>query len=219
MIIAEVISFGSSFLLPQSLPPLRIFNQFGGYFFEGAAHLKRYKILIVVLSAVFLVSLVTQFPMMTQNDSSYIGGYWISHTPAEVTAMQYLSINAPPFTRVIIDLRCSSVLEGLAPASKHLAVTAGSAAFQVYNTSSTEQAWEYCVNSSVNYVFVSQFYSVIADFSVYSGAAGFSETQLSKFSAPYFSVFYTSADSQVCVYLVNSRAAVNAISNASATLK
>lgn len=190
------------FLSLEGLPPLRVFNQFGGYFSNGVASLKRSNIFMIVLVAILLMGLVTEFPMTNVNEF-YLGGYWISHTPQEVTALHYLSTNAPAGSRIVVDGRCRRILDTFASPSRNITTIANLDAYEVYNLTSTEQVWSYCTGKDVNYVFVSNFYKVIAHFSVYSGAERFSIEQLSKFNAPYFYLFYESSDSQVVVYSVN----------------
>jgi hypothetical protein len=190
------------FLIPTDLPPLRVLNQFGGYFSNGVASLKRSNILIIALAAILLMGVVTEFPM-TNMSNFYVGGYWISHSSQEVSAIQYLAANATFDSRIAIDGRCRGVLAGLASPQKELTPVTSWDVFDVYNTTSTEEAWTVCTHNNYTYVFVSEFYKIIAHFDVYGAAEKFSENQLSKFSSPYFSLWYK--NSEVAIYLVASK--------------
>lgn len=189
---------------PSSLPLTRVINQFGGYFSNGLSFVKkrRMNILVTVICLAFALNLVTQFPM-TNGQGYYVGGDWISHSSSEVSAMQYLASNSTPYGNIIIDARCYSVLNSFLPQSKHLITVDDSRAIAIYNSSSTQDAWNLCRADGVKYVFVSNFYSTIADFGVYNSAFKFSDAQLTKFQQPYFSVFYTSPDKSVTIYSVN----------------
>lgn len=209
MVLAGGFSFVFSFLIPQSLPPLRLMNQFGGYFFMGAAslsvhgHAKRSNFLIIILSAILLLGLVTAFPITNKTDF-YVGGYWISHSSDEILALQYLAANATVGSRIAADGRCRGIIIGLAPVEINLVTPTIYDISEIYNTNSTQEAWSYCINDSISYVFVSKFYEVIAQFSVYGGGMKFSEAQLSKFTPPYFTLWYSNAEASI--YLVNPKA-------------
>jgi hypothetical protein len=187
------------FLIPNGFPPLRVLNQFGGHFSNGVASLKRSNIFMIALAAILLMGLVTEFPM-TNMSNFYVGGYWPSHSSQEISAIQYLAANATSNSRIAIDGRCRNVLAGLAAPQKKLTPITNWEVFDVYNTTSTEQAWTVCTHNNYTYVFVSEFYKIIAHFDVYGAAEKFSENQLSKFSSPYFSLWYK--NSEVAVYLV-----------------
>jgi hypothetical protein len=190
------------FVIPKDLPPIRVLNQFGGYFSNGVASLRRSNILIIALTAILLIGLVTEFPM-TNMSNFYVGGYWIGHSSQEISAIQYLGANGTFDSRIAIDGRCRQVLAGLVSPQKELTPVTSWDVFEIYNTTSTEQAWTVATHNNFTYIFVSEFYKIIAHFDVYSGAEKFSETQLSKFSPPYFSLWYK--NSEVAIYLVAKR--------------
>jgi len=194
------LTFIFGFMIPRVLIPLRILNQFGGYFSMGVANLKYSNILIKVLTATFIIGLLAEFPM-TNMSNFYVGGYWINHSPQEISALQYLATNATPGSNIVIDARCQRVLNCFAAPDKNLTTIADWRAFEVYNLTSPEDKWIYCVKNGLNYIFVSNFYKVIAHFDVYGGAEKFSDDQLSQFSAPYFNLLYEK--SEVTIYLVN----------------
>lgn len=209
MVLAGGFLFLFSFLTPQNLPPLRILNQSGGYFLMGAAcvsvhgRAKLSNVLIIMLSATLLLGLVTAFPI-TNKTNFYVGGYWISHTSDEILALQYIAANATPGSRIAADGRCREIIVGLAPVERNLTAPTISDILEIYSTNSTVEAWNYCINDSITYVFVSKFYEVIAQFSVYGGGTKFSDAQLSKFTSPYFTLWYTNAEASI--YLVNPKA-------------
>lgn len=206
MVLGGGLLFLFSFLTSQNLPPLRILNQFGGYLLMGAAcvsvhgRVKLSNALIIILSATLLLGLVTAFPI-TNMTNFYVGGYWISHTPDEILALQYIAANATPGSRIAADGRCGIIIIGLAPVERNLTAPTISDISEIYSTNSTLEAWNYCIKDSISYVFVSKFYEVIAQFSVYGGGTKFSQAQLSKFTSPYFTLWYTNAEASV--YLVN----------------
>lgn len=191
------------FLTPASLPPLRVLNQFEGYFSNGVASLKRSNILMIALAAILLMGLVTEFPMTNMN-GSYLGGYWIGHSSEEIEALQHLAAYALPYSNIIMDTRCRGVFAGLASPSEDFSVIANWESFKVYNAVSTDEAYENCIRSNINYVFVSRFYRVIAIFAVYPGfgAFEFSEGQLCKFEEPHFTLEYQNEGTWI--YRVNS---------------
>jgi hypothetical protein len=138
---------------------------------------------------------------MTNGTDYYVGGYWINHSPEEIQAIEYFVNNASVNSRIIADGRIRPVLNGLAPENKNLSASTLPQIIEVYETNSTQQAWDFCVRYGFTYVFVSSFYKVIAQFGVYGGAARFSDAQLAKFEPPCFSLWYN--NSQVSIYSVN----------------
>lgn len=188
------------FSIPNELPPLRVLNQFGGYFSNGVASLKRSNILMIALTAILLMGLVTEFPM-TNMSNFYVGGYWISHSHEEVLGLEYLAFNTSSGSRIVADGRCSPILNGLAPYWKNVTASRSPDVFQVYETNSSYEAWRYCVKDGFTHIFVSIFYETIAHFGVYGSATQFSGQQLFKFAPPYFTLLYQ--NSEVSVYFVN----------------
>jgi hypothetical protein len=200
LVIAGGVSLVFGFFFPSGLPPLRIFNQFGAHFFNGALNARLARTFSILLACSLLLGVVTAFPM-TNGTDYYVGGYWINHSPEEIQAIEYFVNNASANSRIIADGRIRPVLNGLAPENKNLSASTLPQIIEVYETNSTQQAWDFCVRYGFTYVFVSSFYKVIAQFDVYGGAARFSDAQLSKFEPPYFSLWYN--NSQVSIYSVN----------------
>jgi hypothetical protein len=137
------------FIIPKALIPLRIFNQFGGYFSIGAAHLKHSETLIKMLTATFIIGLLAEFPMTNMSDF-YVGGYWISHSPEEISGLQFLAANATPVSNIIIDARCRGILNCFAAPDKDLIAVADWTAFEVYNLTSPRETWNYCIENNFN---------------------------------------------------------------------
>jgi hypothetical protein len=203
--VAGGLTFALGFLIPSALSPFRILNQFSAYFFIGiigACALlssKRSSIMIGMLAVTMVIGLFADFPM-TNMSGFYVGGYWLNHSPKEVSALQYLAANANTGSQIVIDARCSRVLDALASPGKNLTNPFNWDVFEVYNTTSTQQAWNLCIQNGFTYIFVSKFYEIIAHFP-YGGATRFSDEQLSKFNAPYFTLWHE--NSEVSIYLVN----------------
>jgi hypothetical protein len=200
LVLAGGVSLIISFLLPSQLPPLRIFNQFGAHFFNGAMNARFSKIFAILLASGFLVGIVTQFPIEDTSSGFYVGGYWISHSPDEIQALDYLVNNGNPNSFIVTDSRIRPVLNGLAPAEKNMSASGLPQRIEVFESNSTQEAWNFCVTHGFSYVFVSDFYKVIAHFDVYGGATKFSDSQLSKFNSPYFTLWYN--NSEVSIYSV-----------------
>jgi hypothetical protein len=199
LILAGAASFIFSLFLPSQLPPLRILNQFGAHFFNGSLHAKLAKIFSIFLTASFLLGLITSFPI-TNGTTYYVGGYWISHSSEEIQAINYLGNYADQNSRIVADGRIRPLLNGLIPVEKNLTASTLPQIVEVYETVSTRQAWNFCVTHDFNYVYVSSFYKVIAQFDVYGGATKFTDDQLSKFVSPYFILWYN--NSGAAIYLV-----------------
>jgi hypothetical protein len=206
MIVAGGFSVILGLVYPTGLPPLRVFNQFGAHFFNGALNTKFTKIIAILLSSAFLVGITTQFPVTNSSDL-YLGGYWISHSSEEIQSLEYFVKNANQNSLIAADGRIRPVLNSLSYASRNVSTSTRPEIMEVYETNSTKHAWDYCRSNGILYVFVSSFYKTIAQFDVYSGAARFSDEQLSKFSSPYFALWYN--NSEVSIYLVITDPTIN----------
>lgn len=195
-------------IFPRGLYPWRILNQFGSYFAMGVLWLPkvraipklRISTLVKILIAVNLIGLLADFPITNMNEY-YVGGYWLDRSEAEVSALRYLGAYAKSRSYVVIDERCGFLLEALTIPGKKLSLVSNLMAYELYNTTTAEEAWYNSIEHGYDYIFISKFYEVIAHFDEISGARKFSDEQLMKFTPPHFKKVYET--SEIWIYKVN----------------
>jgi len=185
-----------SAIMPGGYLFLRVFHQFFGYHTLGISTLPRSKILLKILAVSFLFGMIADFPIMDSNNY-VIGGLWFNHSSSEVEGAEFLAMQIPDGSRIAIDGRVEPLIYIFVPRGKVVPKIESA----VYAFDSTEEAWNYSIVRSYDYIFVSDFYETMFVFKDGSGATQFSENQLNKFSDPFFTEVF--GNGEVSVYKVN----------------
>jgi hypothetical protein len=185
-----------SAVLPGGYLFLRVFHQFFGYHAFGISTLRRSKLLLKILAVSFLFGMIADFPILDSN-GYVIGGHWFDHSQAEVDGAEFVATQIPNGSRVAIDGRVEPLIYVFVPRGKIVPKIEA----EVYVFNSTEEAWNHSVARRFDYIFASSFYATMFVFKDGSGATRLSESQLNKFSPPYFTEVFGNED--VTIYQVN----------------